>query len=233
MIGIAIIPARGGSKGIPKKNIRLLAGKPLIVYTIAEAVKSKCFDRIIVSTDDPNIARISQENGADLLMRPKELAEDHTPTVDVILHAVATLEKEEAYVPDYIVVLQPTSPLRSSFDIKAAIEHYLKKSNYESLVSVVESEHPFSWAMNIENGYLIPLFDEKSLKKQRQAHLSTYFPNGAIYVISRESLYKNQNFYSEKTLAHIMPVERSIDIDTEYDFMIAEFLLRKERNIDE
>jgi CMP-N-acetylneuraminic acid synthetase len=231
--GVAIIPARGGSKGIPMKNIKLLAGKPLIAYTIDEAVKCQCFDRIIVSTDDPKIAKISQENGADILMRPKELAEDGTPTVDVIVHAIKTLEKEEAYVPDYIVVLQPTSPLRSSSDILTAINLFLNKSDNESLVSVFESEHPLSWAMNLENGHLIPLFDEKSLKKQRQAQLTTYFPNGAIYVISRESLYKNQNLYSEKTLAYIMPVERSIDIDTEYDFMIAEFLIKKECNTDE
>jgi len=225
--GVAIIPARGGSKGIPKKNIKPLAGKPLIAYTIDEAVKCQCFDRIIVTTDDHKIAKISQENGADFLMRPKELAEDHTPTVDAILHAVTMLEKEEDYVPDYIVVLQPTSPLRSSGDIKAAINLYLENADCESLVSVAECEHPISWVMNIKNGYLIPFFDEKYLKERRQEHLTTYVPNGAIYVISLEYLYKNQNFYSDKTLAYIMPVERSIDIDTEYDFMIAEFLVNK------
>ncbi|GAH56152.1 unnamed protein product, partial [marine sediment metagenome] len=122
---------------------------------------------------------------------------------------------------------QPTSPLRSSGDIKAAINLYLENADCESLVSVAECEHPISWAMNIKNGYLIPFFDEKYLKERRQEHLTTYVPNGAIYVISLESLYKNQNFYSDKTLAYIMPVERSIDIDTEYDFMIAEFLIKK------
>ena len=224
--GVAIIPARGGSKGIPRKNIKPLAGKPLIAYTIDEALKCQCFDRIIVTTDDHKIAQISQENGADILMRPKELAEDHTPTVDAILHAVKMLEKEEDYVLDYIVVLQPTSPLRSSGDIKAAINLYLENADCESLVSVAECEHPISWAMNIKNGYLIPFFDETYLKERRQEHLITYVPNGAIYVISRESLYKNQNFYSDRTLAYIMPLERSIDIDTEYDFMIAEFLIK-------
>ena len=112
MKGVAIIPARGGSKGIPRKNVKPLAGKPLISYTITEALKCGCFDRIIVSTDDIDIARVSQDSGAEIMMRPKELAEDHTPTVDVILHVVSTLEMDEAYVPDYIVVLQPTSPYR-------------------------------------------------------------------------------------------------------------------------
>jgi len=227
MKGLAIIPARGGSKGLPRKNIKLLAGIPLISYTITEALRCHCFDKIVVSTDDTEIAQISRGYDSEVMMRPKELADDKTPIVDTIFHVLSILEKEETYIPEYIVVLQPTSPLRSSCDIKAAINLFLDNPDCDSVVSVAKCEHPITWTMNIKNGYLISSFDITYLKKRRQENLASYMPNGALYVTSSESLNKNQSFYSNKTIAYVMPAERSIDIDTEYDFMIAEFLVKK------
>jgi CMP-N-acetylneuraminic acid synthetase len=148
---IAIIPARGGSKGIPRKNIRLLAGKPLIAYTIEAAFTSK-MDKVIVSTEDEEIAEISKKYGAEVIERPKGLAKDETPTIDVIFHVLEIL-KAKNYNPDIVVLLQPTSPLRNAEDIYNAIKLFLD-SDCESVVSVCEVEHPPYWSFEIEEAYL-------------------------------------------------------------------------------
>ena len=222
---LAIIPARGGSKGLPRKNIRLLNGKPLIAYTIEEAKKSKYISRVIVSTEDDEIAKVSNKYGAEIIKRPLELAKDDTPTVDVVLHVLDVL-KVQSVKPDIVVLLQPTSPLRTSQDIDNAIKLFIE-NNCESVVSACEIEHSPYWSFKIEDGYLKPVFGESYLKKRRQELPKVYMPNGAIYITTPDILRKYRSFYCKKTLPYIMPPEKSIDIDNELDFLLAELLVQK------
>ena len=226
---LAIIPARGGSKGIPRKNIRLLAGKPLIAYSIETALKSKYIDRVVVSTEDEEIAEISREWSAEVIKRPKELARDDTPTTDVIIHVLDSLRKEEKYIPDVVALLQPTSPLRTNKDIDDSIEFFLNCQNCLSLISVTEFDHSPFWAMKVENNFLKPIFSEKYFRMRRQELPKAYRPNGAIFIAPPKVLYKYRTFYTPKTLAYVMPPEKSIDIDTEFDFLLAEFLINKSK----
>jgi len=220
---LSIIPARGGSKDIPRKNIQPLAGKPLIAYTINSALKSKYVGKVVVSTEDEKITEVSKTYGAEVIKRPKELAKGETPTIDVIFHAIDALKVKNS---DLIVLLQPTSPLRTAKDIDNAIELFLS-NECESVISVCEVKHSPYWCLKIENGYLKPLFKEKHLKTRRQDLPKAYTPNGAVYISTSEILYKYKSFYCSKTLSYIMSPERSIDIDTEIDFMLAELLMRK------
>ena len=222
---IAIIPARSGSKGIQRKNIRLLAGKPLIAYSIEAALKSKYIDRVVVSTEDEEIAEISKKYGAEVIERPQELAKDKSPTIDTIYHAFNVLEKEN-YSPDVVVLLQPTSPLRTAVDIDNAIKLFLD-GKCESVVSVCEMEHPPYWSLKTEEGYLKPLFDAKYFRIRRQDLEKAYMPNGAIFVSTLQILYKYKSFYCEKIIPYVMLAERSVDIDTEMDFLLAELLVKK------
>ena len=223
---LAIIPARGGSKGIPRKNIRVLAGKPLIAYSIEAALKSKYINKVVVSTDDKEIAEVAKKYGAEVIKRPKELARDESPTIDAIFHVLDSL-KDENYIPDMIILLQPTSPLRSIDDIDNAIGLFLN-NDCEAVVGVREDIHLY-WSFKIERSYLKPVFDKKYLKMGRQELPKLYLPNGAIFISTPTILRKYNGFYCNKTLPYIMPVERSIDIDDEKDFIFAEILIKKLR----
>jgi len=224
---LAVIPARGGSKGVPRKNIRLLVGKPLIAYSIEAARGSKYVSRLIISTEDEEIERISKNLGAEVISRPQELAKDNVPTVDVVLHVLDVLREREKYIPDVVIALHPTSPLRTSMDIDGAVEKFLNCQDCLSLISVTEFEKPPFWALKIENGYISPVFGEKYFKMMRQELPKTYKPNGAIFMATPKVLYRYRTFYTPKTLAYIMPPERSVDIDTEFDFILAEYILSK------
>ncbi|MET3697640.1 N-acylneuraminate cytidylyltransferase [Bacillus oleivorans] len=219
---LAIIPARGGSKGVKKKNIRLLGGKPLIAWTIEVAKKSIYLDKIMVTTDDEEIMKVSEEWGADVpFKRPASLAQDDTPGIEPILHAIDYFPEYE-----YIVLLQPTSPLRKVIDIDNAIEICVK-NNLNSCVSVTKSGTPPDWIYKIDNnGYLTPLFIENDFPYQRQKASVTYELNGAVYVSKAESLKETKSFLQELTFPYVMPGERSVDIDTIEDFMYCEYLLK-------
>ena len=221
---IAIIPARGGSKGLPRKNIKTLVGKPLIAWTIEQAKSSRYIDKIIVSTEDQEIEEIAEKYGAEIIKRPKKLAMDKSITIDVIFQALKIL-KAENYNPDIIVLLQPTSPLRSVEDIDNAIKLFLN-NNCKSVVSVCETSHSPYWCFKIEDEYLKPLFEEKYLRMRRQDLENIYKPNGAIYISTPQALYKYKTFYSNCIIPYIMPAERSIDIDNKIDFMLAELLIK-------
>jgi len=223
---LAIIPARGGSRRLPGKNIRKLLGKPLIVWTIEQAKKSKYIDKLIVSTDDKAIAEISKKYGAEVIKRPKILAIDRAKTIDVIFHLLSVLKKEK-YDPEIIVLLQPTSPLRTVKDIDNAIELFLK-NKCESVISIYESGHSPYWSFKIGKKYLEPIFSRKYLKQMRQDLPRAYIPNGAIYISRPKVLLKYKSFYCKKILPYIMPAVRSIDIDNETDFKLAELLLKKQ-----
>lgn len=226
---VAIIPARGGSRGVPRKNIKLLNGRPLISYSIRAALKSKFIDRVIVSTDNREIAKIAKKYGAEVpFLRPAELAQDTSPVPPVLQHAVKYLEEKENYKIDLVVLLQPTTPLILASDIDSAIKRLINtKTN--SCVSVCEiSERP-EW-MYVFKGNKIKQFLNVNEKNFRRQDLPCLFRlNGGIYVITKNNLMKkNKIIDKNNSSAIIMPIERSVDIDESIDFSIIETIIKKQ-----
>lgn len=223
---VAIIPARGGSKGIPRKNIRPFCGRPLIAYTIEAALCSKYIEKVTVSTEDEEIAEVSRIYGADVIPRPPELAQDDTPTLPVIQHVIRHLKEVEDFHPDIVVILQPTSPLRTAEDIDGALEKFLE-TEYGSVVSVCEVEHPPHWMYTLEGDRLKPVIEGGEGITQRQDAPKVYRLNGAVYVTPTDIIMKQNRELGEDTRAYVMPPERSVDIDSEFDFKLAEVLMQK------
>ncbi len=215
---LAIIVGRGGSKGLPRKNVRELAGKPLIAWSIEAASQSRFLDRTIVSTDDAEIAAVARAHGADVpFMRPAELADDDAPIIDTILHATNSLAEQYRYV----VMLQATSPLRLGADIDDALAHCWKL-NAPACVSIV-AEPKMHWALGMKaTGQLVL---PPGITTRRQDLPDLYRPNGAIYISELEWLRRHRDFYTPETAGYVMPPERSVDIDTMLDFRLAEALL--------
>ncbi|MCU8082689.1 cytidylyltransferase domain-containing protein [Shewanella sp. SM23] len=224
---LALIPARGGSKGLPGKNIKLLNGKPLIAYTIEAALNSSYISKVVVSTDDINIYEIALKYGAEsTFLRPKELAEDNSLAIDNYKYTLDRLKTEFGYDIENFIVLQPTSPLRTVGDIDGAISLFYEK-NADSVVSYCEEHHPISWHKYLkDNGCLEDIFDDGL--KNRQEYKASIFPNGAIYVF-KYSLINSGRYYSDYSYAYIMSRKTSVDIDTIDDFEYAEFLMVKAR----
>ena len=225
---LGLITARGGSKSIPRKNIRPLAGKPVIAWTIDAALQSRTLDRVVVSTDDEEIAQVARECGAAVpFMRPAELACDDTPHIEVVRHALQRLESGEEYRPDYVVLLQPTSPLRTSDDIDAAVE-VSEKNGSDAVVSVcLTHHHPFLVKRIDEDGNLEDFLPSPLAYERRQDLPPAYFINGAIYLTRRRVLLDEHTFLPHRTLPYIMPGERSPQIDDLSDFRVIEFILRE------
>lgn len=220
---LAIIPARGGSKGVPRKNIRELGGKPLIAWTIEEAKKSKYIDRLILSSEDAEIIAVAKQWGCEVpFVRPQELAHDETPGIGPVIHAIETLK--EKY--DYIVLLQATSPLRSVEDIDSCLELAIKQDAM-SCVSITEPDKSPYWMykLNNESCTLEPLIKQEIKDSRRQDLPKVYALNGAVYVNKCSWLFMNKKFVTDETIGYIMPKERSIDIDTELDFQTLKCLL--------
>lgn len=228
---IALIPARGGSKGLPNKNIRELFGKPLIAWTIIEAKKSPHIKKIIVSTDSKKIARIAKCHGADeIILRPKSLATDKSKMIDTVIHAVKYLSKNR-HSFEIIVLLQPTSPLRKAMDVDKAIR-LLSLNNAMSIVSVCEvDDHPL-FANTLPSDGRMNNFLTRNIERKNRQELPTYYKlNGAIYLARIDYIKKEKSFYGKQTFAYIMPKERSIDIDNELDFIKAEIILSRQARI--
>lgn len=221
---LAIIPARGGSKGVSRKNILLLNGKPLIVYTIEHALNSRLIDRIIVSTEDKEIARISNESGAEVIIRPKELAGDDTTTDDVLTHVVKYLEENEKYIPDIIVLLQCTSPLREREDIDNAIKRMID-IGADSLLSVCRN-NSFLWEEK-NNLFISINYDYK--KRPRRQEMQQFRENGSIYVFGRKILMDHGNRLGGKIQIYVMKEENSFEIDTEFDFWLVEQIMKRKK----
>ena len=220
---VAIIPARGGSKGIPRKNIKELYGKPLIAYIIETALKVKELDSVIVSTEDKEIAEIAEKYGAEVpFLRPKELAGDETPTLPVLQHAVKYLEDKENYRPDIVVLLYATSPLLKAERVSEAIR-MLKEGGFDSVLSVVEGRG-HHW-IETNKGYerLYP-----KILKNRQYVKPLFEENGAIYICKRNLLMKEATMVGGKIGFLKMQKKESVDIDEPIDFEIAEFLIRRD-----
>lgn len=223
---IAIIPARGGSKGLPGKNIKNFLGKPLISYTIDAALKSKYITRVIVSTNDLEIAKIALKYGAEIpFLRPDYLASDDAKAIDTYLYTIEKISNDENIAVENIVVLLPTAPLRNSIDIDNACEIFNTK-NADSLISYTPESHPIIWHKHInEEGKFENIFDDDVLSN-RQDIKESYYPNGAIYIF-KKSLLQSGKYYGTNSFSYIMPRERSVDIDTIDDFEYAEFLMKK------
>lgn len=224
---LAIIPARGGSKGIPGKNIKLLCGKPLIIYTIEAAVAAKTIDRIILSTDDPEIAKTVSKYDVEIpFMRPKELAQDNSLAIDNYIYTIERLNREFNCNYEEFVVLLPTVPLRTSEDIDKAVELF-SQTNAESVISCTTLHHPLEWIFSINDDGIIQRNNEIDIKKMmnRQESKHAYIPNGAVYVFKYSLLKEKNSYYSDQTYAYVMPPKRSVDIDTEIDFKFAEYLI--------
>lgn len=211
---MAIIPARGGSKGIPKKNIVLLAGKPLIAWTIEAALKSKYIDKVAVSSDDDEILKVAKKWGAFPLKRPAELATDVALPEPVVFHALDHLEKKEGYLPDILAYLQPTSPLRNHNDIDGALDGFFK-SKATAAISVYELDKKYLKAFVADKSrFLKGIINNKFPFMNRKQLPNVYLPNGAIYVITRKEFIKWGRLLSDKTIPYVISIEKSFDLDT-------------------
>lgn len=226
---LGIITARGGSKGIPGKNIKPLAGKPLIAYTIEAAKESGVFDRIILSTDDKRIAEVARSCGCEVpFMRPAELAGDSTPHLPVLQHAVRWLEDREEYKPDAVVILQPTAPLRRGVHLREAAELFIK-SGADSVVSVSEipGHHNPHWQFCMDGDGKLSLFTGEPISqviRRRQDLPTTFTRNGAIYLFKTHLLFDPQdpNFYGGFVVGYPMDAADGINIDSMEDWKEAE-----------
>ncbi len=224
---IAVIPARSGSKGIPEKNIKPLAGKPLIAYTIEEAKKSKIFDKIIVSTDSEKIAKIAKDYGAEVpFLRPVELATDSSDSMDVVIHAIEFLEKNNKFF-NYVMKLQPTSPLRKDFDIIEAAKLAIEK-NANSVISVSECKNHPLWAGILEKDRRMDNFLKDEIKNKNRQELPKYYElNGMIFLAKIEKLLETRDWYMKNSYALIVDKNRSVDIDDIIDFKLAEIIIKE------
>lgn len=225
---LGVIPARGGSKSILKKNIKEIAGRPLISYSIVEALRAKSLSRVIVSSDDEEILEVSRKYGAETpFIRPKELATDDALAIDVMIHAIKECERQEGKNYDYAVMLQPTTPIRKAEDIDATIEK-LVSSNADSVISVVNvgAIHPYRMK-KIVNDELIDYAEEGIENLPRQKLPPIYIRNGAIYATERDVIVEKKTFKGKRCLAYIMPEERSVNIDSGIDWILAETLMQK------
>ena len=218
---LAIIPARGGSKRLPRKNILNLCGKPLISWSIEAGLKSKYIDKVVVSSDDTEILNISNELKVQVIKRPNELASDTSTSFDVVQHAIDNLESYE-----YILLLQPTSPLRNENHIAKAIE-ILEEKNADAVISVCEMNHNPLWSNTLDDSLSMEGFIGDNLLNKRSQDLKKYYRlNGAIYLCKTDKLLKEKSFFLKKNIfAYVMNSNNSIDIDRKEDFELASLYL--------
>lgn len=221
---LALIPARGGSKGLPGKNIRPLLNKPLIAWTIEAALRSSFLDKVVVSSNDEAILNIALQYKAEVIKRPMALSADNSLTIDAVKHALGILA-DRGFMPDSVVVLQPTSPLRNNEDIDTAIKLFYTHKCI-SLVSVCK-DNP-CWSLRIKNEYIKPLFNWSFLNNKRRQDLpELYRINGAIYISTAKGIKLRCSLLSKDTFAYVMPQDRSVDIDNKVDLEFAELLIRQ------
>ena len=217
---LAIIPARGGSKRLPRKNVLDLCGKPLIAWSIEAGLNSKYIDKVVVTSDDDEILNISEEFGTEIIKRPDELASDTATTFDAIKHTIENMKKY-----DYIILLQPTTPLRNEKHIDEAIE-ILESKNADAAISVCEMDHSPLWSNTLDESLSIEGFLKDEVLNKRSQDLEKYYRlNGAIYICKTENLLEEKSFFlKENIFAYVMDRKSSVDIDEEIDFKIAEVL---------
>ncbi len=223
---LALIPARGGSRSVPMKNITDLAGRPRIAYTIETALAARCVTRVIVTTDSERIAETARTHGAEVpFMRPEALARDDSPAFAYIHHAVAWLDQHEQYRPDCLVLLQPTSPFRAPEDIDSAVDILLATGG-KAVVSVCAAPHHPYWMQTIApDGRLQPFTEQDMTMLQRQAHPPVYVRNGSVYVAEWNALSAMDSFNTDATFGYVMPEERSLDIDSPWHLHLARLIM--------
>ncbi len=224
-INISIIPARGGSKELPRKNIKLFHGKPLIAYSIESAKSSQSIDRVIVSTDDEETADISKSFGAEVIMRPEAISADRSPSEDALIHVVNTLESSSSVSIDFIVFLQATSPLRP----KGMIDQCLKKMTAQggdSLVSVY-FETLFYWREENGEGKSIHDYKVRPMRQDVKKEKKIYRENGSLYIMKRDVLMKGKNRLGGKIILYPMKHGESLEIDSEFDFWLLEKIAKR------
>lgn len=230
---LAMIPARGGSKGIKRKNLLPIEGIPLIQYTIDAAKGSKYITRCIVNSDDEEILEFARQQDVEVLERPADLAQDHTPMKDVIIHQLEYLKNKEQYCPDIFVLLQPTSPLRTARHIDEALENMLS-NDCDALVSVEEEPHlhsPFSVMQINEEGYLEFFLKEGQKFTSRQEKPKFYARNGAaIYAVTVEAFLETGSLYGAKCVPYVMEIEDSVDIDSMLDVYVLKGMLQYKKD---
>jgi N-acylneuraminate cytidylyltransferase len=225
MSNCAIIPARGGSKGIPRKNVRLLAGKPLVAHTIDHARQAQHVNRVVVSTDDPEIAAIAQQYGAEVVWRPAEISGDTASSESALLHALEHLRSTEGYEPDLLVFLQCTSPLTLPEDIDGTVQALLDE-NADSALAVTPF-HYFLWRRD-EKGDAVGINHDKRVRPLRQQREPQYLETGAVYVMRTQGFWQAKHRFFGKTAMYVVPPERCLEIDEPVDFQIAEMLLQEQ-----
>jgi CMP-N,N'-diacetyllegionaminic acid synthase len=226
---LALIPARGGSKGVPRKNVRIVGGRPLIEHTLATALEARrLFHRVIVSTDDDEIADISRRVGAEVpFMRPPELASDTARSIDVVQHATRFVEEQDGIKMDWIMLLQPTDPFRTADDILEALR-IARSGNCDSVISLVQvfSVHPMLMK-RIENGQIRPwCADEPEGIRRQDYKPDAYMRNGAIYLTRRDVVMEKGSLRGESSCAYVMPPERSVGVDSEIDLALVNLLMQ-------
>ncbi|UCD77124.1 MAG: acylneuraminate cytidylyltransferase family protein [Desulfobacterales bacterium] len=229
---LAVIPARGGSKGVVRKNIRSVCGRPLIAYTIETALAARqLLFRVIVSTDDSEIAAVARNHGAEVpFLRPAELAGDSVPTLPVLQHAVRFIEAQDNVKLDWVLLLQPTTPLRALEDIEGSLTAALQ-SECDSVISVVQvfAEHPILMK-RIEDNRLLPYcIEEKEGTRRQDYQPPAYMRNGAIYLTRRDVLMEQESIWGRSIRPYVMPPERSVSIDSELDLRLVELLMQERR----
>ena len=226
---LGLIPARGGSKGVPRKNIRSLAGKPLMQYSMDAARQSKCITHYVLSSEDAEILETAEKLGCEVVRRPDELAGDKIPMYPVAQHALAEAEARFGVTFDALMLLQPIAPLRSCDDIDGAVA-LLESSGAESVIGVVRiyDQHPIRMKKIVDNRIQPFCFPEQEGTRRQDLSPPAYLRNGAIYLIRRASLVAG-SLHGKDQCPYIMPAERSVNIDEPMDFLMAELLMKKER----
>jgi N-acylneuraminate cytidylyltransferase len=229
---LAIIPARGGSKGIPRKNVRPLAGEPLITYNLHEARRSRFITRLVVSTDDPEIAAIAKQSGAEIVWRPAEISGDDASSETALLHVLNFLQRQEEYRPDVLVFLQCTSPLTLAEDIDGTVQELLDQQA-DSALAVIPF-HYFLWRNLFgSDGRVtdaVGINHDKGVRPLRQQREAQYLETGAVYAMRVQGFLKARHRFFGKTAMYVMPPERRLEIDDPVDFQVAEVLLRAQRS---
>ena len=221
---VAIIPARGGSRGIPRKNVRILAGKPLIAHTIERALQARLVDRVLVSTDDDEIAAVSEQYGAEIIWRPTDISGDTASSELALLHAIDYLQETEGYRPALVVFLQCTSPLTLPEDIDGTVQS-LVEENADSALAVTPF-HFFLWRRD-KSGDAVGINHDKQVRPLRQERKQQFLETGAVYVMRTQGFKRAKHRFFGKTAMYVMPPERCLEVDEPVDFRIAEALMRE------
>ena len=225
---LGVIPARGGSKRLPNKNIIGIANKPLLAWTIEAGTQSKFIDRLIVTSDNKDILKISSNHGAELIQRPNEISGDYSTTFDAIEHVIENINEDY----DFICLLQPTSPLRTSKHIDEAIELLFEKKS-DAVISVSEMNENPLWSNTLNDDLDMSDFLKDDVRNKRSQDLKKYYHiNGAIYICNIKKFLAQKTFFIKSNIyAYIMKRERSIDIDDDFDFMIAECIMQRNSSL--